>query len=623
MSILNFLSHRSIFIALVCGTLTACSSLGTAPNTEPLACNDGLKTAFRPDALTSVVAVKSYQRGDKVFVSDSNAPVTLAANMCMVKLLVGPGNPGPADARSTSAGIGIEVWLPSHEAWNKRIRNYGGGGAVGGNHILANSFGETLETAVGSKFPAPVIAGMGYASGTTDAGQRWSQNGSFNFLPDGKLNTTLIRDFSSRSLLEQATKTRALVKLYYGQAHKFAYFDGHSTGGRQGWKMAQEYPQEYDGFLIAAPAQSTSLFGLAGFYNQIVLKEEFGFTSADAAFTASGFQKKMADANKRAVAACDKEKLGFLLDPFACHYDPGQDAAALCAGVVGIGVVGSNADASTCLSAKEARAILRMWYGPTTDGSAYANETPEQRSGKQLGPKQLWWPLPRGADWGANVGRVNGAEAIALARQDIRFATSQAVNPNGYWSNPGISERDKWREVDLPMLVDTFAKGIANQEMMDNLNTDKADLHRLQALGRKIVLYTGLAEDVITPTVSVNHYERVAANMGGLSEVQKFLRLYLVPGKAHSSQGRGYTVSGNNNSVPLPKLPGAGNQTPSREQDQMFSALQDWVEMGFAPGAITLTSRDNSVSYPICVYPQKAVWNSTGNSKSAGSYSCR
>ena len=97
-------------------------------------------------------------------------------------------------------------------------------------------------TALGSKFPAPVIAGMGYASGTTDAGQPWSQNGSFAFLPDGRLNQTLLKDFSYRSLVEQANKTKALVRRYYGKDPKYSYFDGHSTGGRQGWKVAQENP---------------------------------------------------------------------------------------------------------------------------------------------------------------------------------------------------------------------------------------------------------------------------------------------------------------------------------------------------------------------------------------------
>ncbi|UUZ65679.1 tannase/feruloyl esterase family alpha/beta hydrolase [Polaromonas sp. P1-6] len=599
-----------------------------ATDGPPLACDDQLKTAFRPDALTTVVAVQSLKKGDKVFVSDSGSPVTLAADMCLVKLKVGPGNPGPAEARSTSEGIGIEVWLPTHADWNQRIRNYGGGGFVGGGHIHAANNGATLATAVGSKFPAPVIAGMGYASGTTDAGQRWSQNGSFAFLPDGTLNVALLKDFSYRSLVEQALKTRAVVKLYYGKAPKYAYFDGHSTGGRQGWKVAQDYPELYDGYLIAAPAISSGSFGLNSFYPQVVMKTDLGYTSADPAFVAANFQQKVTEVNRRAVLACDKEGLGLLLDPFSCGYDPLKDGAALCTGVAGQGVVGSNSDEKTCVNAKEAAVINKLWYGITTDGSYDANQTASARSGVSLGTKQLWWSFPRGANWGAILGNVNNADRIALLLQDVRYAPSRQLNPAVDFVNASTSERDKWREIDHTALTDVFNKGIALQPTLGHPNTDRADLSRLRRLGRKVITYTGLAEDVIPPATSVNHYERVAAAMGGIAEVQKFVRLYLVPGKAHSSQGRGYTVASagdasRNNTVPLPALPGAGNQTPSREQDQMFTALVDWVEKGTAPESITLVSRDKSVSYPVCVYPQKAIWNGSGSAKSAASYVCR
>jgi hypothetical protein len=601
--------------------------LESAAVSTPMNCDDGLKTAFKPDALTSVVAVQTFKQGDKVFVSDSGSPVTLAADLCMVKLKVGPGNPGPVDARSTSEGIGIEVWLPTHAAWNQRIRNYGGGGYVGGGHLLAEHTGATLQTAVGSKFPAPVIAGMGYASGTTDAGQRWSQNGSFTFLPNGQLNETLFKDFSYRSLVEQAIKTSALVKLYYGKEQKFAYFDGHSTGGRQGWKIAQDYPELYDGYLIAAPAISTSKFALNSFYPQVVMKADLGFTSADPGFAASGFRQKVIDVNRRAVQACDREGLGFLLDPFSCNYDPSKDPAALCAGEIGDGVTGTNTDAKSCVKPAEARVINKLWYGMTIDGSYDPNETAAGRSGQMPGAKQLWWSFPRGADWGSLISRVGGAEAVAHYREDIRYATSSAVNAAANFIHPAISERDKWREVDFAALTDTFNKGLSLQSRLGDLNTDRDDLRKLRSLGRKVLTYTGLAEDAIPPATSVNHYERVAAQMGGHGEIQKFMRMYLVPGKAHSSQGRGYTVASSldasrNNSVPLPKLPGASNQTPTRDQDQMFTALLNWVEEGSGPGSMIVTSRDNTVSYPLCVYPQKAIWNGSASSKLASSYRC-
>lgn len=518
--------------------LSACGSVSPAAMAPPPGCDDGLKTAFKPDPLTTVVAVQSFKQGAKVYVADSGSPVTLAADMCLVKLKVGPGNPGPADARSTSAGIGIEVWLPTHANWNQRIRNYGGGGYVGGGHLNPANDGATLPTAVGSKFPAPVIAGMGYATGTTDAGQPWSQNGAFTFLPDGTLNQTLYRDFSYRSLVEQAIKTRALVKLYYGKEPKYAYFDGHSTGGRQGWKVAQDYPALYDGYLVAAPAISNSKFGLNSFYPQVVMKTDLGYTAADPGFSAANFRQKVTEANKRAVQACDKEGLGFLLDPFACNYDPTKDAAALCAGVAGNGVIGSNGDSKTCVNMAEGQVINKLWYGITSDGSYDPNETAQSRSGKSLGARQLWWSFPRGSNWGAMVGSVTNAELVAQLLQDIRYAPSKAVNPTVDFVNTSSTERDKWRELNYAGLTDAYNKGLSLQPRLGNLNTDSADLTKLRDLGRKVVSYAGLAEDSIPPATSVNHYERIAAGMGGIAEVQKFVRLYLVPGKAHSSQGR-------------------------------------------------------------------------------------
>ena len=158
--------------ALGAALLTACTTAPSGPlGAAAPQCDDSIKTAFRPDASTTVVAVQAIKKGESIVVPDAGAPVIIAADLCLVKLLVGPGNPGPAEAPSTTTGIGIEVWLPTAANWNQRIRNYGGGGWVGGGH--------KDPTKVGSKFPAPVIAGMGYASGTTDAGQSAYQDGSF------------------------------------------------------------------------------------------------------------------------------------------------------------------------------------------------------------------------------------------------------------------------------------------------------------------------------------------------------------------------------------------------------------------------------------------------------------
>ena len=377
--------------------------------------------------------------------------------------------------------------------------------------------------------------------------------------------------------------------------------------------MAQERPDLYDGYLIAQPAISVSQLGLAGLYAQEVMKAELGINAADKP-AAAAFARKVAAATARAVAQCDREKLGFLLAPEACSYDPLRDAAMLCAGEPGLSVNGQPADPAACMTAREAIALNKIWYGPSTDGSHDPAQAAEGRSGRQLGPRQLWWGLTRGANLGGQITNA-GAETLALAMQDVRYAGDSLVNT----STPA---RKRWQELGYASYADAFAR-TRSLPVLAEYTTDRADLSRLQALGRKMILWNGLAEDVIPPQGALHWYHRVMAGVGGQAQVQGFLRLYNIPGMAHSSQGRAWTVAGNNNAVPMPAFPGKANPTPTPAQDTMFSALVDWVERGKAPGSLIIRSRDNAVSYPICVYPQRTTWDGQGPATQAASYSCR
>jgi hypothetical protein len=591
------------WVALVAtALLSGCSA---TPPAAPLACNDGIKAAFKPDAQTTVVSVREVKKGTALKAVDSPSPITAAGDMCLVKLLVGPGATAEKDknARSYSEGIGIEVWLPAQ--WNERIRNYGGGGWVGGGHRYPDQ--------IGSKVPALVNANMGYTSGTTDAGQPGYQDPSFTFLSNGKLNLESLRDFTTRAMVEQAVKTRALATLYYGRAPRFSYYDGHSQGGRQGLTVAQQHPDLYDGYLIGQPAISPPAFGTLAVYPQIVMRSELGFTAAD----------KPQATNKRAVAQCDKPGLGFLLDPFSCDYDPLRDAGALCAGAVGSGVTGSNTDAASCMSAKEATTLNKIWYGATSDGSWDPAQSTDGRAGKALGARQLWWGFPRSAAIGGQITNA-GTDNLAIALQDLRYAADASATSGPTLVNGATPLRNKWAELDAAGLANALRQyPITQPALFADYMTDRTDLRKLRDLGRKMIVHTGLVDDAIPPAGNINYHERVAAAMGGHAEVQKFMRMYLLPGVAHSSQGRTYTVGGNNNGVPLAKLPGNANQTPNREQDQFFSALVDWVEKGTAPGEMLIAARDNSLSYPICVYPKRTTWDGSGPARVASSYSCK
>jgi feruloyl esterase len=580
---------------------------GTTPST--LTCDDSLKTQFAPDASTQVLLVKQFRKGDPIALSATPAtpaPPTAPADLCLVKLLVGPGNPGPAGVPSTSPGIGIEVWLPAAASWNERIRAYGSGGWAGSSEadvtrIGGGGDGNDLHVAA---------AGKGYVVGTSDHGHGAPGNGSFAMNPDGTINTVLWKDFAERSLHELADKTKALAKAYYGKPHKHAYWDGYSTGGRQGLKLAQVYPDDFDGILSGAPAINWTRFITGELYPQIVMKRDLG---------ANVSSTKLNSVSAAAVAGCGGTSLGFLLDPLSCRYDPTKDAAVLCSGVAGNGgVIGANADATTCVTLAEATALNKIWYGQTADGSV-RDPAVDNSSGPSLsGTGQLWFGLTRGTSWGALAGTgpfFIATDQVALELLDPTYATPSFTNATGNGAN-------RWTTLDYAGLAVAASQGVALQPQFGNINTDNPDLAAFNGHGGKLILYHGLADNLIPTQGSINYYSRVAATMGGLTNVQTFSRFYLVPGLGHSGRltaigsldpATGATTSANK--VPLPQT--------ALGRDELFTALQNWVENGVAPGRVDISSADSSVSLPLCVYPQKITFGGSGAITAAASYTCQ
>lgn len=602
---------RLLTLASVLTAITALSACGgsdgspapapTPPAAAPIAlsCDDSMKTAFKPDANTSVLLVKQFKQGDPLLL-DGSAPTantpTAQKDLCFVKLQVGPGNPGPASAPSTSSGIGIEVWLPSRANYIRRVHNLGGGGWAGGNHLVLTAFGN-----VGA---AATAAAEGSVVGTTDTGHKVG-NGTWAMNPDGTINSALWTDFVSRSLHELAIKSKALAAAYYLEPQKYAYWDGCSTGGRQGYAVAQNWPEEYDGYLNGAPAMFWTRLTGSQMHNHVVYQRDLGgvpLTTAQANLV-----------NGAAVSACDVvggQHLGYIPDPMQCTYDPTRDAAVLCAGTTSNGVTGTNAT-SACVTPVQAQAANKIWYGQTTDGSVPDPAVDNGSSANMFG-NHLWYGMTRGTSFGGLAGPGGpfpiAPEQVALNFQSSYWATPAFVNATG-------NGQDGWKTLTYGQNADSAAQGLALQSFFGNLNTENADLSGVRKSGAKIVSYHGLNDILIPVGQSINYYTKVASLDGGFQQTQQYDRFFLVPGMGHCA-GVG-TVSGtaspvaNANSVPLPK------------NGQLFAALVDWVENGNAPASVTLTSADNSASRPICPFPQKATYNGTGSLTAASSYSCK
>jgi feruloyl esterase len=584
--------------------LQACGggSATTATTASVRTCDDGLKTSFQPDADTTVLLVKSFKAGDTVQLSGTpTQPAPVApVDLCLVKLLVGPGHPETAGAPSTSAGIGIEVWLPTGANWNERIRAYGSGGWAGSAQtdltlIGGGGDGNDLHVAA---------AGQGYVVATSDHGHASALgplaalDASFGLNPDGTINTTLWRDFAERSLHEMAVKSKALARHYYGKAHKYAYWEGYSTGGRQGLKLAQVHPDDFDGIVAGAPAINWSRFITNELYPQVAMRQELGGPIASAKLTA---------VTNAAIASCGGATLGFLIDPYACRYDPTRDAAALCSGVSGNGgVVGTNADAASCVTLAEAGVVNRIWYGQTADGSV-----PDPALDNAAGPflassNQLWFGLTRGTDLGALAGATG---PFPIAADQVAIELQNPALGSVFFRNAISNGTNAWVNLGYSGLTLAAYQGLALQSQFSDINTDDADLSAFKARGGKLLMFHGLADNLIASQGSDNYYNRVASLQGGFTPTQSFFRYYHVPGFAHT--GRLEAGPG----VPVPQS--------ARGRDEMFTALKAWVEQGTAPGTITVTSSNNLVSLPLCVYPKKITYSGSGAVTAAGSYTCQ
>jgi len=482
--------------------------------------------------------------------------------------------------------IGIAIGLPLSAAdsgsggvegnWNGRIQNLGGGGYQG--------------------FLSPVTPAtdFGYAGSNTDTGHTGNPAvGGFPFgplgdatwalNPDGTLNWGLINDFAFNAIHEQTTWTKKLVNVYYGTGPLYTYWNGCSTGGRQGHEQAQRFPDDYDGILAGAPAFNWDRFIPAEEWGEIVMHQELVYPIS---------QAKLDAVSVAATAACAAGPAGtglgdgIIQDPRACTVDASEFVC---------GTPGGAALAPNCLTSEEAGALDKIWTGPP---------------GFFSGPP-LWFGLERGtyldfldANTSTSIASPPGAgEAV-----DAPFLPFDVSNQHlAYW----VFQDPNFNPLTLTETTFDFAFLLSELKFRDVIGTDNPELFAFQARGGKMIIYHGLADELIFPRGSYNYYNAVTNAMGGLSEVQSFYRFFPYPGNGHC--GVGPTFQG-----------GFGATVPaidSSTDGALFQALVDWVEHNVAPDTITAANSTGGTRL-ICKYPDTLHYNGSGNIFAADNFTC-
>ena len=391
---------------------------------------------------------------------------------CQVNLLYGT---------SPEQNINIRVGLPLNSidggtggvegAWNGRTQGIGGGGCAGSLAVTG-----------------PVNAG--YVGSGTDTGHSGG-NCEPGVNLDGTYNLQFINDFIRNAIKEQVLLSKSIAGTYYGMTPAYNYWNGCSTGGRQGYLLAQELGEELDGILANAPAIYWTRFQTAQMWGQILMKEKLG-----AVIPAAKFSQTTASA----VAACDAADGvtdGVIDDPRTCHFS----ATANICGAPG-------APATNCLTAAEAEVIDMIWDGPrNTQG------------------ERVWFGLDRGT----NLAALNGATPFALGVTQF------------HWD-----EHDRtfdWQTVGSDEYADVAQDGSRN---IADVTDTFGDLDVFRRHGGKLLTFVGGNDQLIMPRGVINYYRETASRFGqgagkgpDFEDVQSFYRLFRAPGVGHCGGGSG------------------------------------------------------------------------------------
>jgi feruloyl esterase len=352
----------------------------------------------------------------------------------------------------------MELWLPA-ENWNGKFLALGNGAWAGNMSLDAMA--------------APLR--RGYATASNDTGHK-GPSASFVLGHPEKLI-----DFAYRSMHEMTVHSKAIIRAFYGRAPQLSYYQGCSTGGRQGMMEAQRYPEDFDAIIAGAPVYNMVHLNVSQVGLQVEMLKNPDRLVPDG--------KKAVFANA-VVAACDEKdgvKDGIINDPRSCRFDP---AVLAC----------KAGDSADCLTAAQVENARSVWSAVKTKSGelVYPGRSPGFESG---------WRIP-----------TPGAPLNPLFTDMPRFVGRQDAN----W-DPMTFELEK----DLALALKNAGYVEANDP----------DLTKFKARGGKLLLYHGWADPGPAPENTVNYYEAVNKKLGGKQD--DWMRLFLMPGVGHCGGGVG------------------------------------------------------------------------------------
>jgi Tannase and feruloyl esterase len=359
---------------------------------------------------------------------------------------------------SDDSHIEMELWMPISD-WNGKFLAVGNGGWAGSV--------QTDAIATGLR--------RGYAAASNDTGH---QGGSAEFIVG---HPEKLVDFGYRAMHEMAVHSKSIIEAFYDRAPSLSYYQGCSTGGRQGMMEAQRYPEDFDAIIAGAPVYNVVHLNVS----QVAL--QVGMLRNPETLVPPEKVTLFANAVVEACDANDGVRDNIVSDPRSCSFDPA-------------GLTCTSGDSNTCLTPAQVENARSAWLPVTTaDGElVYPGRSPGFESG---------WRIP---------------------------TPDRPLNPLFADSPRYLGHQDADWDVMTFDLETDLALALENGGFIE---ANDPDLREFRDRGGKLLLYHGWADPGPAPENTIAYYEAVTQELSGNQD--DWMRLFLMPGVGHCGGGVG------------------------------------------------------------------------------------
>jgi tannase len=465
--------------------------------------------------------------------------------------------------------VALTYWLPSPAEFKNRYLATGGGGYA-------------INSGTGPMSSLPGGVEYGAVAGLTDGGFGIFQNQAIEdfLLANGTINWENVYMFGYDAIHEQAVIGKELTKTAFSMnstnATLYAYYQGCSEGGREGWSQVQRFADQFDGAAIGAPAFRFAFQQVQHVYSNVV-EQTLNYYPPPCEL------EKIMNETITNCDALDGKIDGVVSRTDLCtmHYDisatlglPYSCAAA--AGGFGGGATPAQNGTVSAQGIAVAKKILDGLH--TTDGKrAYFTYT----------PTSTWTDAQTSYNatsktWGLDITSLGGSfvEVLLNEQNGTNLQTLDGVTYD--------TLRD-WIELGW-------------NKFNDVLMTNWPDLSQFKAAGGKVIHFHGESDYSIPTASSVRYWESVRKIMNphtpynaSVAAQQEFYRLFLVPGGSHCAVNA-YEPNG-----PWPQT--------------NLAVLIEWVEKGVVPvtlNATVLQGDYEGQNQQLCAWPLRPYWVDNG-----------